>query len=163
MSHRTLVNGTAYEIKGGKTLIDGTAFSIKSGKTMVDGTAYEVGFAPAGATVKVTVSNTGLIASQTNSPNAHFSIDGVKHNVAEEFVTPIGTVLSCYCSRGSGTGGTAGIYLNGAEVQYKINDRYQATYEYTVKSNVEIVLSSGITMASGGATGYQSYIYITEL
>lgn len=163
MAHKTLIGGTAYEIGGGKDLIGGTVYAKDHGKTLVGGTVYEVGFAPAGATVKVTVSNTGLIASQTSSPNAHFSIDGVKHNVAEEFVTPIGTVLSCWCSRGSGAGGIAGIYLNGAEVQYKINDRYQATYEYTVKSNVEIVLSSGITMNSSNMTSYKSYIYITEL
>lgn len=44
MAHKTLVNGTAYEITGGKTLVDGTAYSIKNGKTLVGGTAYEVGF-----------------------------------------------------------------------------------------------------------------------
>ena len=44
MAHKTLIGGTAYEIKGGKTLVDGTAYSIKSGKTLVGGTVYEVGF-----------------------------------------------------------------------------------------------------------------------
>ena len=44
MAHKTLINGTSYEIKGGTALIDGTAFSVKSGKTLVGGTAYEVGF-----------------------------------------------------------------------------------------------------------------------
>lgn len=44
MAHKTLIDGTAYEISGGKTLVDGTAYSIKSGKTLVDGTAYEIGF-----------------------------------------------------------------------------------------------------------------------
>ena len=44
MAHKTLIGGTAYEIKGGKTLIDGTAYEIKGGKTLVGGTVYEVGF-----------------------------------------------------------------------------------------------------------------------
>lgn len=44
MSHKTLVNGTVYEVGGGKTLIDGVAYSIDKGKALVDGTAYEVGF-----------------------------------------------------------------------------------------------------------------------
>lgn len=44
MAHKTLINGTAYDIKGGKTLIDGTAYSVNGGKTLVNGTAYEVGF-----------------------------------------------------------------------------------------------------------------------
>ena len=44
MAHKTMIDGVAYEISGGKTLIDGTAYSIKNGKTLVGGTAYEVGF-----------------------------------------------------------------------------------------------------------------------
>ena len=44
MSHKTLVNGTVYEVDGGKTLIDGVAYSIDKGKTFVGGTAYDIGF-----------------------------------------------------------------------------------------------------------------------
>lgn len=44
MAHKTLINGTAYEIKGGKTLIGGTAYGIASGKTLVGGTGYDVSF-----------------------------------------------------------------------------------------------------------------------
>lgn len=64
MAHKTLIDGTAYEIKGGTALIDGTAYSIKNGKTLVGGTAYEVGFSssvivnviqPSGSTGRVTI------------------------------------------------------------------------------------------------------------
>lgn len=44
MAHKTLVNGTAYEVKGGRTLVNGTGYSIKGGRTLVDGTAYEISF-----------------------------------------------------------------------------------------------------------------------
>lgn len=44
MSHKTLVNGTVYEVDGGKTLIDGVAYSIDKGKTLVGGTAYDIRF-----------------------------------------------------------------------------------------------------------------------
>ena len=44
MAHKTLVNGTAYEISGGKALVGGTAYEIGKGKTLVGGTAYEIGF-----------------------------------------------------------------------------------------------------------------------
>lgn len=44
MAHKTLVNGTSYEISGGKTLVNGTAYSISGGKTLVGGTAYKIGF-----------------------------------------------------------------------------------------------------------------------
>lgn len=44
MAHKTLVNGTSYEISGGKTLVGGTTYSISGGKTLVGGTAYGIGF-----------------------------------------------------------------------------------------------------------------------
>lgn len=44
MAHKTLIDGTAYEITGGKTLIDGTAYSIKGGRTLIDGTGYDISF-----------------------------------------------------------------------------------------------------------------------
>lgn len=51
MAHKTLVNGTSYEISGGKTLVDGTAYSISGGKTLVGGTTYKIGLGGGGATV----------------------------------------------------------------------------------------------------------------
>lgn len=44
MSHKTLVNGTAYEVKGGKCLVNGTVYSIKKGRTLIGGTGYDVTF-----------------------------------------------------------------------------------------------------------------------
>lgn len=45
-THKTLVNGTAYEVKGGKCLVNGTAYSIKKGRTLIGGTGYDITFAP---------------------------------------------------------------------------------------------------------------------
>jgi hypothetical protein len=44
MSHKTLVNGTAYEVQGGKCLVNGTVYSIKKGRTLVNGTGYDIKF-----------------------------------------------------------------------------------------------------------------------
>lgn len=45
-THKTLVNGTAYEVKGGKCLVNGTVYSIKKGRTLIGGTGYAITFAP---------------------------------------------------------------------------------------------------------------------
>ena len=42
MSHKTLVNGTLYDVTGGKCLIGGTGYSIKKGRTLIDGTGYDI-------------------------------------------------------------------------------------------------------------------------
>ena len=52
MAHKTLVNGTAYEVKGGKCLVNGTAYSIKKGRTLIGGTGYDITFAPPPIPVK---------------------------------------------------------------------------------------------------------------
>ena len=44
MAHKTLVNGTVYEVKGGKCLVNGTAYSIKKGRTLIGGTGYDITF-----------------------------------------------------------------------------------------------------------------------
>lgn len=46
MSHKTLVNGTAYEVRGGKCLVGGTSYDIKKGRTLIGGTGYDITFAP---------------------------------------------------------------------------------------------------------------------
>lgn len=45
-THKTLVNGTAYDVKGGKCLVNGTVYSIKKGRTLIGGTGYDITFAP---------------------------------------------------------------------------------------------------------------------
>ena len=42
MGHKTLINGTAYEIIKGKSMISGTTYEITKGKSMISGTTYEI-------------------------------------------------------------------------------------------------------------------------
>lgn len=54
MAQKTLVDGTAYEISGGRTLVNGTGYTIKSGRTLVDGTGYTIdmsGLPPVGTSL----------------------------------------------------------------------------------------------------------------
>lgn len=44
MSHKTMIDGVAYEISRGKTLVGGTVYSIAGGKTFVGGTGYDISF-----------------------------------------------------------------------------------------------------------------------
>lgn len=44
MSHKTLVNGTAYTVKSGKCLVGGVSYDIKKGRTLINGTGYDVTF-----------------------------------------------------------------------------------------------------------------------
>ena len=45
-AHKTLVNGTAYTVKGGKCMVGGTVYNILKGRTLIGGTGYDITFAP---------------------------------------------------------------------------------------------------------------------
>ena len=45
MGHKTLINGTAYEVGGGRALVNGTGYEIDKGRTLVNGTGYDIPFA----------------------------------------------------------------------------------------------------------------------
>lgn len=43
-THKTLVNGTAYTVQGGKCMVGGTVYNILKGRTLIDGTGYDITF-----------------------------------------------------------------------------------------------------------------------
>lgn len=45
-THKTLINSTAYDVKGGRCLVNGTSYDIKKGRTLIGGTGYDITFAP---------------------------------------------------------------------------------------------------------------------
>lgn len=65
-THKTLIGGTAYEVKSGKCLINGTAYAIQKGRTLINGTGYDIALVsgtpisalPVGSTVKIAVNGT---------------------------------------------------------------------------------------------------------
>ena len=128
MAHKTLIDGTAYEIKGGKTLVNGTGYEIKSGKTLVGGTAYDVGFGGGMANVRITTPD------QTNASFPNIIINGVNYNdtnTTYELVVPIGTVVE-----------VVNYYLNGTPV----------SGNYTIIGDVEIQRYTHVTPPSPPAS-----------
>lgn len=43
-THKTLINGTVYEVKGGKCMVGGTVYNILKGRTLINGTGYDITF-----------------------------------------------------------------------------------------------------------------------
>lgn len=50
-THKTLINGTLYDVTGGKCLVNGTVYDILKGRTLVNGTGYDITFGPSYDTV----------------------------------------------------------------------------------------------------------------
>ena len=42
MAHRTKIEGTVYNITGGRVLVEGTVYNITGGRVLVEGTVYNI-------------------------------------------------------------------------------------------------------------------------
>lgn len=51
-AHKTIINGTAYEVKGGKCMVNGTVYNILKGRTLIDGTGYDIALSSAGTKIE---------------------------------------------------------------------------------------------------------------
>lgn len=128
MAHKTLINGTSYEITGGRAMVDGTGYEIKSGKTLVGGTAYEVGFAP--PVVKLTV-----ISTDGATPWWRLDTEYNREDTGTFEITPSQTLVvrvrAAWITSTSFK--QAKIYLNGTQVgQSGANPGSSTTGSYTI-------------------------------
>ncbi len=67
MAHKTLIGGTAYEIKGGRDLIGGTGYSKKKGRVLVNGTGYDIPFSK-GIPLNTITPGAILMLNESGSP-----------------------------------------------------------------------------------------------
>lgn len=64
--HKTLIDGTGYEMKSGRVLIAGTGYDIKKGRTLIGGTGYDIKFAtPIGELLAGTIVYMNVDGSRT--------------------------------------------------------------------------------------------------
>lgn len=74
-THKTLVNGTIYEVTGGKCLINGTVYNILKGRTLINGTGYDIKFSD-GLTWVI---NSTPTANTSTTFNVTFNCAGVNY------------------------------------------------------------------------------------
>lgn len=137
MAHKNLIDGTAYEIDGGKAMVDGTVYEIDHGTTLVDGTAYEVGFAKPMA--KVTI----VEATGYQSGLCELIVDGITYTSAATFEVPIGTEI--YFKAKGGDNSYSQINVNGNTVAQGSGDRDKGfkdcSYTHTITCNLFVKFS----------------------
>ena len=144
-THKTLVNGTVYEVKGGKCMVDGTVYNILKGRTLIGGTGYDILFGSNKIKVTITAPKTGY---------ASVTIDGVRYSSAAELEVEPGTAIKCEV-KGSATNVKRYIYRNGELVSSG------NAYSMTAEKDVSIELTYTTTI-SGSALVYHGQINITD-
>lgn len=130
MAHLVLVDGTSYEISGGKTLVDGTAYSVDNGKTLIGGTAYDIAFDDGMRTVRLAPSTNGSDANY-----AKVTIEGKEYSPTEsvELRVPVGTIIHCWATSDPNA------RVAYVTIEYvRVAEGRPVTYDYTVTSDVRV-------------------------
>ena len=109
MAHKTLIDGTAYAVKGGRDLIAGTGYAKKQGKTLIDGTEHAISF---GIPLSTITPGAILYLNESGSPVPFYI---AKHDY-ESGLNGAGRTLvvrkDCYDMRAFSTSNNA--YANGS-------------------------------------------------
>ena len=74
MKNSALIDGTAYQIQGGKTIVNGTGYDINQGRTKIDGTGYDIIF---GKPCTLTLKNIPQVQMSTGYKICRITVDGV--------------------------------------------------------------------------------------
>lgn len=136
MAQKATIDGTAYEISGGKTLIAGTTHTISGGKTLIAGTGYDVIL---GGLCAVTVTGTGAKPSSGSQNYRYIELPSVGVVVdAGEYSVARGSQIVCkvYSNRY-----TAEIIVDGETVASGKNSPLK--YTYTINGNATIEYNNG--------------------
>lgn len=80
-THKTLVNGTVYTVKGGKCMVGGTVYNILKGRTLIDGTGWDIALPSAEPDVSKTWTFNSTVSSPASTLTilyANFTSNGTK-------------------------------------------------------------------------------------
>lgn len=157
MAHKTLIDGTSYEIVKGKTLVDGTAYEIVKGKTLVDGTVRQIEFVEM-YTVYI---HKRLLAN-------NFTMAGVRINGqvytgehSMEIVVPEGTIIECFviCNEQAYDDVyNAFIYMNGVNIERTNEPNKIINYTHIVDSTIYIRIGAANLLSATGPCSGGAYI-----
>lgn len=132
-THKTLIGGTAYDVKSGTCLIDGTAYAIQKGRTLIGGTGYDIAF----VTAKKHVIRVSSDRSNLDPKDSYVAVNEVTYDPYPsneiEAEGDVQVTVGIYASMGGGT-----ITLNGTAVR-KVDSFTEGSYTFAPDGDCDIV------------------------
>ena len=154
MSHKVLINGTAYAVAGGDALTGGTKYQIGGGRTLIDGTAYDISFGPNEHTITVTGGDASAVS--ISKKNAAYVLFGGKNYAEGTIKVPQGQAVIISMQTSRMMSGNLFITLNGAEIARSPSSNSSAfTYTY--------IPTEDATIAFAGVAGFGAKIWHADI
>ena len=151
-THKTLIGGTAYDVKSGKCLINGTAYAIQKGRTLINGTGYDIAL----VTVKKHIIRMSSDRSNLNPKDSYVVVNGVTYDpypINEiEAEGDVQVTVGIYAAMAGGT-----ITLNGTAVK-KVDGFTEGSYTFALDGDCDIVFK---LVGVGNRVGFNCTITTT--
>lgn len=132
-SHKTLIDGTWYDLKAGKCLVGGTAYSVKNGRVLVNSTGYNIPFSNGIPLNTITITGGG------GSNSSYISINGTSYMNAGTVEVEEGTIVTFYSLGTSTAAKFTAIYIDGRTVD---SGKAKCSYSYTIRGDISVELSN---------------------
>lgn len=138
-THKTLIGGTAYDVKSGKCLINGTAYAIQKGRTLINGTGYDIAL----ISLKKHIITMSSDRDNINPNDSYVTINGTTYhpypNYEIEVDGDVQITVGVYGSMGGST-----ITLNGVVVK-QVSSFSEGSYTFELDGDCNIVFEySGV-------------------
>ena len=132
MAHKTLIDGTSYEISGGKTLVGGTEYGIQGGRTLIGGTGYDIPVAVASdCTITINGGSKGGGTTAQTCHKAYVLYNGTKY-INTSLIVPVGESITIHLEMGT------------FKLAFKNYEAYpDVRYEYIAADGTEVSYNSG--------------------
>lgn len=154
MAHKTLIDGTSYEISGGKTLVGGTEYEIPGGRTLIGGTGYAITVAVASdCTITISGGSLGGGTTQNTCYTAYVLYKGSKYKNTS-IVVPAGESIEINLVSGDFFGAGNLLYTTSPRVAYEYTKAdgtlvsYTSPYYYSYVLPLTIEADTTITFST---------------
>lgn len=152
MAHKTLIDGTAYAVKGGRDLIAGTGYAKKQGKTLIAGTARDI------VLKKTKYATVTIVKGGSGSNTNKVKYNGTLYSAPKTLTVEKGEVIQL--KYGGDFGHTGSVFIN--NVRKASSDNEARWYDYTVNSDVTVNLYDSLQHVDPwGDGGYDINVYNT--
>ena len=134
MAHKTIINGTVHEVKGGKCLVNGTVYSIKKGRTLINGTGYDITF-PSAITMPV---KGDLITMNLDGTERQYRVLSMNGDVAKVMAMydTLTSKWNAYTSKTTTMGTLTVAKYEGSDIDTYLNTTWYNTLTDTAKAAI---------------------------
>lgn len=163
-THKVLIDGTLYDVKGGRLLIGGTGYSLKKGRTLVSGTGYDISLLSGIPISELPVENTVKIAVNGTLRDFLIVHQGLPSSLYDDSCNGTWLLMKDVYETRQWNSSNVNDYANSTIHSY-LNSTFLAMFESNIQNvikqvKIPYVNGTGGSAVASGANGLSAKIFL---